>query len=353
MPKVELPQAEFKVVILGDTCSGKTSLVLRFTEGSYMTRSSTCGAFFITKRIQTSNGITCKVQIWDTAGQAQFRALAPMYYKHAAAAVVCYDVTSEHSFQIMRDWVDELHQNVPAGSIVLAIAATKCDLLEESGDERGNNNKSPAVPIEEAETMAQALGAIHITTSAKSSDGVEDLFREVVERVLRFRRHYKNVSIPVTPGATPTERNQFAEDDENDVETPFFRRSSTRSLFESSEQESRSNSEMVRGNSSGNGQHLHHSNGNASNTSASNLNGKGVAGESALSPRPLNDEYGSLRSIHDGKQKVDSKINNVRQEHQISMCGVMPMGFCGSFNIRETDKVHNDDQENKAPFAGC
>uniref|UniRef100_A0A7S2PD07 Uncharacterized protein n=1 Tax=Leptocylindrus danicus TaxID=163516 RepID=A0A7S2PD07_9STRA len=350
MPKVELPQAEFKVVILGDTCSGKTSLVLRFTEGSYITRSSTCGAFFITKRIQTSNGITCKVQIWDTAGQAQFRALAPMYYKTAAAAVVCYDVTSEHSFQIMRDWVDELHQNVPAGSIVLAIAATKCDLLEESDNERGSN-KSPAVPIEEAEKMAQALGAIHITTSAKSSDGVEDLFREVVERVLRFRRHYKNVSIPVTPGATPTERNQFANDDENDVEPPFFR-SSARSLFESSEQESRSNSEKVRSNTSSNGQHLHRSNANA-DTSASNLNGKGGVGESALSPRPLNDEYGSLRSIHGGKQNVDSKINNVRQEQNISMCGVMPVGFCGAFNVGENDKVQNCDQENKAPFAGC
>lgn len=78
MPHVELPQAELKVVMLGDTNVGKTSLVLRFAEGYYRDegRSATVGAFFITKRIQTSSGITCKVQIWDTAGQV--RAVYPL-----------------------------------------------------------------------------------------------------------------------------------------------------------------------------------------------------------------------------------------------------------------------------------
>ena len=100
---------------MGDSNSGKTSLVLRFAEGYYRDapRNSTVGAFFITKRIQTSTGITCKIQIWDTAGQAQFRPMAPMYYRNAAAAIICYDVTSAQSYKVMRDWLDELHRNVP------------------------------------------------------------------------------------------------------------------------------------------------------------------------------------------------------------------------------------------------
>lgn len=261
-----------------------------------------------------------------------------MYYKHAAAAVVCYDVTSAHSFKIMRDWVDELHQNVPAGSIVLAIAATKCDLLQ------AGSGKA-AIPIKEAEKLAQALGAIHITSSAKSSDGVEDLFLEVVERVLRFRRNYKNVSIPVTPGATPTERNEFAADDENDAGPPFFRSRSTRSLFES-DQESRSNSEQVHIRSSNNGHNG--SDGDADTAAAENLNGK----ESALSLRPLNDEYGSQRSIRRPSTEFNSKDTNMRQEQKLSMCGVMPVGFCGAFDVGGTDRVQSGDQENKAPF-GC
>eukprot|EP00561_Arcocellulus_cornucervis_P009428 CAMPEP_0185820434 /NCGR_PEP_ID=MMETSP1322-20130828/23701_1 /TAXON_ID=265543 /ORGANISM="Minutocellus polymorphus, Strain RCC2270" /LENGTH=274 /DNA_ID=CAMNT_0028517739 /DNA_START=18 /DNA_END=839 /DNA_ORIENTATION=- len=203
MPHVELPQAEFKVVMLGDTNAGKTSLVLRFAEGYYRDagRSATVGAFFITKRIQTSNGITCKVQIWDTAGQEQFRAMAPMYYRNAAAAIVCYDSTSRKSFDVMREWLEELHKNVPPGSIVLAIAATKTDLIPFT-------DTQTLVPSEEAEELAAALGAIYVDTSAKTNDNVNDLFRRVSERVLRFREHARkgliktDRDIPVTPGAT-------------------------------------------------------------------------------------------------------------------------------------------------------
>ena len=88
--------------MLGDTFTGKTSLVLRFAEGYYRdsARNPTVGAFFITKRL-TVGGTTAKIQIWDTAGQEQFRRLAPMYYKNAAAAVVCYDVTSPKSFETL------------------------------------------------------------------------------------------------------------------------------------------------------------------------------------------------------------------------------------------------------------
>jgi hypothetical protein len=96
--------------MLGDTNVGKTSLVLRFAEGYYResSRSPTVGAFFITKRVQTDAGITCKVQIWDTAGQSQFRKMAPMYYKTAAAAVLCYDVSNMNSFDCVKQWLDEL-----------------------------------------------------------------------------------------------------------------------------------------------------------------------------------------------------------------------------------------------------
>lgn len=193
--------------MLGDTNAGKTSLVLRFAEGYYRDapRSATVGAFFITKRIQTSGGITCKVQIWDTAGQEQFRAMAPMYYRNAAAAIVCYDVTSRRSFDVMREWLEELHKNVPAGSIVLAIAATKNDLIQFTDD------SDSMVPAKEGEELASALGAIFVDTSAKTNTNVEELFRRVSERVLRFREHARkglikaNRNIPVTPGATANE----------------------------------------------------------------------------------------------------------------------------------------------------
>ena len=192
MPHVELPQAEFKVVMLGDTFTGKTSLVLRFAEGHYRESKSapTVGAFFITKRLSVQ-GLTCKLQIWDTAGQEQFKRLAPMYYKNAAAAIICYDVTSPKSFETLRYWVDELQQNVPAGQIVLAMCATKCDLMEDPDTSA-------------AERLAQMTGAMFMKTSAKQNDNVSGLFQHVTERVLQFQKN-PDISIPVTMAVTSVE----------------------------------------------------------------------------------------------------------------------------------------------------
>jgi small GTP-binding protein len=181
-----------QVVMLGDTNTGKTSLVLRFAEGYYReeSRSATVGAFFMTKRMQV-NKLTCKIQIWDTAGQAQFKHIIPMYYKNAAAAIVCYDVSNRESFSTMRYWLDELHRNVAAGSIVICMCATKCDL------------QPPVIPYSEAQELAQAMGAMWVDTSAKTNFNVTELFRQVAERVLRFR---ENDKIPVTPGASIDEQ---------------------------------------------------------------------------------------------------------------------------------------------------
>lgn len=177
--------------MLGDTNTGKTSLVLRFAEGYYReeARSSTVGAFFITKRLQVQ-GITCKLSIWDTAGQEQFKCMAPMYYRNAAAAIVCYDVTSPSSYKTMRFWVDELHRNIPAGNIVICIAATKTDL-------------APQIDLTEAEQMANSMGAMFVDTSAKTNTNVIGLFRKVAERVLQFKQ---DTPIPVTPGAAIDEK---------------------------------------------------------------------------------------------------------------------------------------------------
>lgn len=74
---------------------------------------------------RATDGTVCKMQIWDTAGQERFRAMAPLYYRNAAVAVVCFDIMDEESFQKMKDWVEELRTNVPEGKLVLAIACTK------------------------------------------------------------------------------------------------------------------------------------------------------------------------------------------------------------------------------------
>lgn len=186
--------------MLGDTFTGKTSLVLRFAEGHYResSRNPTVGAFFITKRLSVQ-GITCKIQIWDTAGQEQFKKLAPMYYKNAAAAIVCYDITSPKSFETLKFWMEELQRNVPAGSIVLAMCATKGDL---AGAHPDSEQTTMA-----AQQLADETGAMFMTTSAKEDVNVEQLFQKVAERVLQFQKQQgatinNNNNIPVTLATT-------------------------------------------------------------------------------------------------------------------------------------------------------
>lgn len=181
--------------MLGDTFTGKTSLVLRFAEGYYResARGATVGAFFITKRL-TVQGMTCKIQIWDTAGQEQFKMLAPMYYKNAAAAIICYDISSPRSFETMQFWVEELQRNVPAHGIVLALCATKCDLAVGSPDTR------------QAELLAQEVGAMFIKTSSKNNLYVTEMFEKVAEQVL-YRQKHDGHAMPVTLATTSVETN--------------------------------------------------------------------------------------------------------------------------------------------------
>ena len=112
-----------------------------------------------------------KFQIWDTAGQEKYRALAPMYYRGAAAAIVVYDITRENSFATLRSWVNELCKHGPP-NIVLAIAGNKTDLEE-----------LREVQYRDAQSYADEVGAILVETSAKTAANIPALFYEICKRL--------------------------------------------------------------------------------------------------------------------------------------------------------------------------
>ena len=178
MPHVEIPQTEFKVVVLGDTNVGKTSLVLRFAEGYYRekSRSPTVGAFFLTKRMQTSSGVTAKVQIWDTAGKAQFRKMAPIYWRNSAAILLCYDMGSVQSWNVALEWLKDLRcdSNVLEKNIVLALVATKSDLYEDgnAGAGGGNSSSNTVVPMAQVEQVLQSMNQNHTTSFVPPNSSV-------------------------------------------------------------------------------------------------------------------------------------------------------------------------------------
>ena len=105
-----------KVVLIGKSGVGKTSIISRYTTKIFKDNlMSTPGANFITKKVYMSEEKeNIKFEIWDTAGQEKYRSLAKVFYKNASACILVYDITNKESFEdIQKYWAPELKDNAP------------------------------------------------------------------------------------------------------------------------------------------------------------------------------------------------------------------------------------------------
>ena len=117
---------ERKLVILGATDVGKTSLAVRYCNNEFLAQTATTiGASFLIKKLAL-DGKRLTLQIWDTAGQERFRSMAPLYYRNAKAALLVFDWSNAESWGKVRGWVEELRKHVEDDAL-LAIAANKAD----------------------------------------------------------------------------------------------------------------------------------------------------------------------------------------------------------------------------------
>ncbi|ODV86268.1 hypothetical protein CANARDRAFT_27518 [[Candida] arabinofermentans NRRL YB-2248] len=160
--------SQFKLVLLGESAVGKSSIVHRFVKDSFTDlRESTIGAAFLTQTIQLDPNTTVKFEIWDTAGQERYRSLASMYYRNAQAALVVFDITQESSLEKAKYWVKELQKQANS-NIVITLVGNKLDLSEER-----------KISEDEALAYANELNIMYCEVSAKSGQNIKDCFRDV------------------------------------------------------------------------------------------------------------------------------------------------------------------------------
>ncbi|EDW07550.1 ras-related protein Rab-35 [Drosophila mojavensis] len=161
----------FKLLIIGDSGVGKSSLLIRFSDdtfsGSYIT---TIGVDFKIRTVEI-NGLRVKLQIWDTAGQERFRTITSTYYRGTHGVIIVYDVTNGDSFANVRRWLEEIQNNCDVVNKVLV----------------GNKNDDPdrkVVITEDAQRFARQMDIELFETSAKDNINVEDMFLSITRQVL-------------------------------------------------------------------------------------------------------------------------------------------------------------------------
>ena len=123
-----------------------------------------------------------KLHIWDTGGSEKFRSMVSLYYKEASAAIICYDISDEKSFNSVYYWINEMINNSSnsedGGSFVMALAGNKCDI----------DPSLQKISFQRALEVAKKHNMIFTETSAKTGKGVQDLFKKIAEKIVLLRK---------------------------------------------------------------------------------------------------------------------------------------------------------------------
>ena len=153
----------YKVVFIGNPTAGKTSLLNRLVNDKFMPNyDSTIGVDFFTKTIFFNETIF-KLQLWDSAGQEKYRSLIPSYIRGASIIFLIYDLNHHESFDAINNWLGFVNQYTNKEQVKIILVGNKKDLERK-------------VKYEEGQNLAKKEGMLFFETSAKTGEGVVEMF---------------------------------------------------------------------------------------------------------------------------------------------------------------------------------
>ena len=158
-----------KYIIIGDAAVGKSNLLLRYVFNIFKPEYQlTIGVEFGEKNIKHNNK-NYQLQLWDTAGQEQFRSITRAYFKNAVCALVVYDITNKSSFENIKQWIEDCMNYMPKRGFIVLVG-NKCDLEE-----------NREVSTEEGQQLADLYGI----SSAKTEYNVKEVFNESSQEIAK------------------------------------------------------------------------------------------------------------------------------------------------------------------------
>ena len=177
----------FKIITLGESGIGKTSLIKRFAHDIFEENHlASIGLDFLIKVIDIENKII-KIQLWDICGSERIRIVSPIYYRRTNGAIVAYDISDKWSFDQVKFWVNEVKKH-PEIKTNVVIVGTKCDILDRE------------VTEEEGKKLADELGVKYFETSAKTGYNVNEAYNFFIKDIIDNNKDFESEKIELRKG---------------------------------------------------------------------------------------------------------------------------------------------------------
>lgn len=164
------------MILLGDSSVGKTSFILRFTEGNFAEDSLTTIGIDTKKKFLKRNGKKIQLDIWDTAGQERFRSITKNCYKGADGILLMFDISKKKTYMNIKEWIVSIKNAIDINSVGFLVVGNKCDVAESMQ--------------EVDEEMKQKLINDHhvtlISASAKDDINVTESFTTLIDNMMKL-----------------------------------------------------------------------------------------------------------------------------------------------------------------------